>query len=111
MRRDLGQILPEVQTHLILCKCVSEGMAETEEILYKPTTHLAEFDDLVPSQGIKVNYLALEVFNPWFNYRTTSRELTFTDNFFFLLSEIWYITETCQLNNDERKGEIQFAVC
>lgn len=82
MRRDLGQILPEVQTHLILCKCVSEGIAEREEILYKPTTHLAEFDDLVPSQGIKVNYLALEVFNLWFNYRTISRELTFTDNFF-----------------------------
>lgn len=42
-------------------------VAETEEILHKLTNHSAEFSDLILSQGIKVYYPALHVFNPWLN--------------------------------------------
>lgn len=49
-------------------KCVFQCcVAETEEILHKLINHFAEFNDLILSQGIKVYYFALHVFNPWLN--------------------------------------------
>lgn len=75
-------------------------VVETEEILHKLISHSAEFHDLILSQGIKVYYFALHVFNPWLN----SRAKSFPEHQHFAFCSKVYHKEPA--SKIPRKGEV-----